>query len=89
MTNYYFLSRRDLDFVSVMCYDYHGAWEGHPYTGHNTPLYRGPADEKYIPHFNVVCNLYNVNVCGHVIITLLENWYSQEGIDVSVLISRY
>jgi len=35
-----------------MCYDYHGFWDGHEFTGHNTPLYRHPLDEKYEPFFN-------------------------------------
>ncbi|XP_028131818.1 probable chitinase 10 [Diabrotica virgifera virgifera] len=39
----------NLDFFSVMSYDYHGAWEGH--TGHVSPLYGKPTD-KY-PQYNV------------------------------------
>lgn len=39
-----------LDFMSVMSYDYHGAWE--PETGHVSPLY-GKATDKY-PQYNVV-----------------------------------
>ncbi|ENN70443.1 hypothetical protein YQE_12947, partial [Dendroctonus ponderosae] len=37
-----------LDFISVMTYDYHGAWEGR--TGHVSPLYHQPLD-KY-PQYN-------------------------------------
>lgn len=28
-------------------------WDGHDFTGHNTPLYRHPMDEDYEPTFNV------------------------------------
>nr|CAI5856018.1 unnamed protein product [Callosobruchus analis] len=40
---------QNLDFMSVMTYDYHGAWER--LTGHVSPLYGSPAD-KY-PQYNV------------------------------------
>lgn len=39
-----------LDFMSVMTYDYHGAWEHQ--TGHVSPLYQRPGD-KY-PQYNAV-----------------------------------
>ncbi|CAL8130785.1 unnamed protein product [Orchesella dallaii] len=44
---------RDLDFINVMCYDYHGFFDGHDYTGHNTPLYKHPLDVNFEPFFNV------------------------------------
>jgi len=31
---------RYLDFINIMAYDMHGAWD--PYTGHHAPLYRSP-----------------------------------------------
>lgn len=39
-----------LDFLSVMSYDYHGAWESQ--TGHVSPLFVR-SDDKY-PQYNVV-----------------------------------
>ena len=41
---------RDLDFISVMTYDYHGHWDKK--TGPVAPLYRHPDDED--PLFNMV-----------------------------------
>ena len=41
-----------LDFINVMTYDFHGAWD--PFTGHNSPMYRGSADEGVNVYFNVV-----------------------------------
>ncbi|XP_048408855.1 acidic mammalian chitinase-like [Stegostoma tigrinum] len=42
---------RYIDFICVMTYDFHGAWEN--VTGHNSPLYRGSADEGKFIYFNV------------------------------------
>ncbi|XP_031421383.1 acidic mammalian chitinase-like [Clupea harengus] len=39
-----------LDFINVMTYDYHGAWE--TFTGHNSPLYNGATDEGDNVYFN-------------------------------------
>jgi len=41
-----------LDFINVMTYDFHGAWD--PFTGHNSPLYRGPFDSGDNIYYNVV-----------------------------------
>ena len=46
------LSNRLLDFINVMTYDFHGAWD--PFTGHNSPLYRSSADEGDDIYYNVV-----------------------------------
>jgi len=40
-----------LDYVHVMCYDYHGKWE--PKTGHNAPLYVRPGEEGKDKFLNV------------------------------------
>uniref|UniRef100_A0A8C6UXK7 chitinase n=1 Tax=Neogobius melanostomus TaxID=47308 RepID=A0A8C6UXK7_9GOBI len=41
---------RYLDFINVMTYDFHGAWER--FTGHNSPLYRGSHDSGDLIYFN-------------------------------------
>ncbi|XP_030623567.1 acidic mammalian chitinase-like [Chanos chanos] len=41
---------RYLDFVNVMTYDFHGSWE--TFTGHHSPLYRGPHDAGDFIYFN-------------------------------------
>ncbi|XP_078098076.1 acidic mammalian chitinase-like [Mustelus asterias] len=40
-----------LDFICVMTYDFHGAWDD--VTGHNSPLYHGSADQGKFVYFNV------------------------------------
>ncbi|XP_043572208.1 acidic mammalian chitinase-like [Chiloscyllium plagiosum] len=40
-----------IDFICVMTYDFHGAWEN--ITGHNSPLYRASTDEGKFIYFNV------------------------------------
>uniref|UniRef100_A0A3B4B7Q0 chitinase n=1 Tax=Periophthalmus magnuspinnatus TaxID=409849 RepID=A0A3B4B7Q0_9GOBI len=39
-----------LNFINVMTYDFHGAWER--FTGHNSPLYRGSHDSGDLIYFN-------------------------------------
>nr|XP_057911281.1 acidic mammalian chitinase-like isoform X2 [Doryrhamphus excisus] len=39
-----------LDFINVMTYDFHGAWE--QFTGHNSPLYRSSHDTGDLIYFN-------------------------------------
>ncbi|XP_031133173.1 acidic mammalian chitinase-like isoform X3 [Sander lucioperca] len=41
---------KHLDFINVMTYDFHGAWERS--TGHNSPLYRGSHDSGDLIYFN-------------------------------------
>ncbi|KAJ8258700.1 hypothetical protein COCON_G00177120 [Conger conger] len=40
-----------LDFISVMNYDFHGHWETR--TGHNSPLYQSSLDLGYVAHYNI------------------------------------
>ncbi|KAM9759181.1 acidic mammalian chitinase-like [Menidia menidia] len=41
---------KELDFINVMTYDFHGTWER--FTGHNSPLYRGSHDSGDLIYFN-------------------------------------
>ena len=43
-----------LDFINVMTYDFHGAWEKG--AGHNSPLYKAPTDTGVIADYNIVSN---------------------------------
>lgn len=45
-------THRELDFINVMTYDFHGAWDR--FTGHNSPLYRGSHDSGDLIYFNTV-----------------------------------
>ncbi|XP_075948204.1 acidic mammalian chitinase-like [Anarhichas minor] len=40
-----------LDFINVMTYDFHGAWD--PFTGHNSPLHRSSYDQGDNIYYNV------------------------------------
>lgn len=52
-----YLSNRLLDFINIMTYDFHGAWDSH--TGHNSPLYRSSIDQGDNIYYNVVCKILN------------------------------
>ncbi|XP_034023202.1 acidic mammalian chitinase-like [Thalassophryne amazonica] len=41
---------KELNFINVMTYDFHGTWE--QFTGHNSPLYRGSQDFGDLIYFN-------------------------------------
>ena len=45
-----------LDFINVMAYDMHGAWEHG--AGHNAPLYKSPADSGATAFYNIVSFIY-------------------------------
>lgn len=52
---------RFLDFINVMTYDYHGAWD--PFTGHNSPLYRSSVDQGDNIYYNVVSETFiNIHI---------------------------
>ncbi|XP_056293636.1 acidic mammalian chitinase-like [Pseudoliparis swirei] len=41
---------KELEFINVMTYDFHGTWER--FTGHNSPLFRGSEDHGDLIYFN-------------------------------------
>lgn len=49
---------RDLDFINVMAYDFHGAWD--PVTGHNAPLYARPEEsgDNQVMNINSAINFW-------------------------------
>jgi len=47
-------SDRNLDFISIMTYDFHGKWED--VTGHNSPLFAHALERDEAATFNVVSN---------------------------------
>lgn len=51
-----------LDYVHVMCYDYHGKWEHK--TGHNAPLYSRPGEEGKDKVLNVEYTIDYLNDLG-------------------------
>ena len=50
---------RNLDVMSIMAYDFHGAWEN--FTHHNAPLCSYPTDEGKFIYFNVVSFCFLAN----------------------------
>lgn len=53
---------RAVDFMSVMTYDYHGAWESK--SGHIAPLFASPGDSN--PYYNVV-SINFISAKAHII----------------------
>ena len=49
---------RELDFINVMTYDFHGTWE--QFTGHNSPLFRGSEDSGDLIYFNTVSTYWGL-----------------------------
>jgi len=53
---YQYLDARTLDFINLMCYDYHGYAPYDPVTGYNSPLYPTDWDKQIVlTEGNVVC----------------------------------
>ena len=46
------------DLMNIMCYDYHGWWANHSYTGENSPLFRRE-EEYYEDHPAYLFNVYD------------------------------
>ena len=51
---------QNLDWISVMTYDYHGYWDGK--TGHVSPMYKHPEDD--FDYFNVVSSNHLIVCTG-------------------------
>lgn len=52
---YFLCLYRLLDFLNIMTYDLHGAWD--PITGHNSPLFGSASDQGEHIYFNIVRKL--------------------------------
>ena len=54
---------RDLDFINLMSYDLHGAWD--KVTGHNSPLYSHPSETGDNVYLNVVSEIVHRPLYSH------------------------
>ncbi|XP_058516022.1 chitinase-3-like protein 2 isoform X3 [Ochotona princeps] len=46
---------KDLDFINLLSFDFHGFWERPLVTGHNSPLRKGYRDRGMSSYLNVIC----------------------------------
>ncbi|XP_043818440.1 chitinase-3-like protein 2 [Dromiciops gliroides] len=44
---------RDVDFINLLTFDFHGSWENPLVTGHNSPLKKGSQDQRNSNYYNV------------------------------------
>ncbi|XP_043731710.1 chitinase-3-like protein 2 isoform X1 [Cervus elaphus] len=44
---------KDLDFINLLSFDFHGSWEKPLVTGHNSPLRKGQLDRQTSSYYNV------------------------------------
>ena len=54
---------RRVDFINLMTYDLHGAWEN--VTGHNSPLYSHPSETGDSKYLNVVSEIVHRPLYSH------------------------
>lgn len=54
---------RSLDFINLMAYDYHGAWD--KFAEHHAPLYSRPQSKSFDPHDGIFNINYTVNHWMH------------------------
>lgn len=82
---------RLLDFVLLMSYDFHGAWE--QVTGMNAPLYSSARDSEDKKLWNVVCSLGIPGLHGYIACVLSPrlqagsaNYWAQAGMPKSKIV---
>ena len=66
---------RDLDWINVMTYDYHGQWDKK--TGHVAPFYGHPDDDFY--YFNAVS--VNIQISSVMLFHILCSEFHHELLD--------
>lgn len=56
VTKFNKLKKRHFDFINVMTYDYHGAWD--EVTGHNSPLYGRSGEPDKHKYWNINASMH-------------------------------
>ena len=64
---------RDLDWIAVMTYDYHGHWDKK--TGHVAPMYAHPEDDY--DYFNTVSEIFFPYKNGRTVISFIEKIFAE------------